>query len=59
MKFHMKTAHANHNKLDFTIIDSGEIVNVCDICSANVEPGVICSHDIAIANGVEIVTCRV
>lgn len=55
----MRTAHEEKSKFDYGIEDSGEIVNVCIICSDNVEPGVACNHEKAFTNGVEIKTCRV
>ncbi|XP_037044283.1 zinc finger protein 62 homolog [Bradysia coprophila] len=58
MRFHMRTAHEEQSKFDYGIEDSGEIVNVCAICSDNVEPGVACNHENAFTNGVDIKTCR-
>lgn len=59
MRFHMRTAHEERSKFDYAIEDSGEIVNVCIICSDNVEPGISCTHEKAFTNGVGIVKCRV
>ncbi len=59
MRFHMRTAHEEQSKFDYGIEDSGEIVNVCIICSENAEPGVACRHEKAFANSVELTTCRV
>lgn len=59
MRFHMRTAHEERSKFDYGIEDSGEIVNVCIVCSDTVEPGVACTHEKAFNNGVEIVSCRV
>lgn len=59
MRFHMRTAHEDQSKFDYGIEDSGEIVNVCIICSDNVEPGVLCAHEKSFANRVDIKTCRV
>ncbi|KAJ6641698.1 Zinc finger protein [Pseudolycoriella hygida] len=58
MRFHMRTAHEDLSKFDYGIEDSGEIVNICVICSDNVDPGVPCTHEKAFANGVDIKTCR-
>lgn len=55
----MRTAHEEQSKFDYGIEDSGEIVNVCIVCSDNVEPGVSCTHEKAFANGVDMKTCRV
>lgn len=59
MRFHMRTAHEDQSKFDYGIEDSGEIVNVCVICSDNMEPGVVCTHEKALASGVPLKTCRV
>lgn len=55
----MRTAHEERSKFDYAIEDSGEIVNVCIICSDMAEPGVLCTHEKAFANRVDIKTCRV